>query len=191
MINSTGLVAVLDANVLYPASVRDILLNLAAVKLYQPKWTNQIQEEWMRNLLINSPNIAHKSLKSAQTAMDKAFPDATVSSYESLIADIVLPDKGDRHVLAAAIKGEAKIIVTNNMKHFPVKYLKLHHIEGQTPDKFIKHLLSLDKTRVLDAFHAQVSRLKNPPLSAGQVLASLERCGLKSSVGIIKSLLKL
>jgi hypothetical protein len=123
--------------------------------------------------------------------MDKAFPGAIVSSYESLIADIILPDKGDRHVLAAAIKGEAKIVITNNLKHFPNKYLKTYHIEAQTPDKFIKHLITLDKTRVVEAFRSQVSRLKNPPLSDNQVLAALRKCGLTDAADIIKSLLKL
>ncbi|WP_436489202.1 PIN domain-containing protein [Chitinophaga sp. ARDCPP14] len=190
MINSTGLVAVLDANVLYPAPLRDILLSLADIKLYRPKWTNQIQEEWMRNLLINKPEIPLKRLKSLQAAMDSAFPDARISAYQQLINSIELPDPDDRHVLAAAIKGDAKLIITNNLKDFPSKRLQPYQLEAQTPDKFIKSLISLDETRVLKAFHAQVNRLMSPPQSAEQVLATLERCGLTVSVNILRSLLK-
>lgn len=190
MERSTGLVAVLDANVLYPAPVRDLLLSLADVKLYRPKWTSLIQDEWVRNLLINRPDINPKSLKRLQAAMNSAFPDAGISSYESLIDDIILPDMDDRHVLAAAVKGEANIIVTNNLKHFPAKHLKTYYIEVQTPDKFVKNLITLNETRVLKAFQAQISRLVNPPQSANQVFSTLERCGLTGSVEILKSLLK-
>ncbi|MET3877355.1 PIN domain-containing protein [Chitinophaga sp. OAE865] len=118
MTNTTGLIAVLDANVLYPAPIRDILLHLADAKLFQPKWTDLIHDEWIRNLLINRPDIKSDSLKKARTAMESAFPDAHVSSYESLIDEITLPDVDDRHVLAAAIKSRATIIVTNNVKDF-------------------------------------------------------------------------
>jgi predicted nucleic acid-binding protein len=191
MINTTGLVAVLDANVLYPVPVRDILLEMADVKLFQPKWTNQIHEEWIRSLLKNRHDIDPKVLKKLQATMDKAFPDANVSSYESLIDGITLPDTDDRHVLAAAIKSKAKIIVTNNLKDFPVKHLKPYHIEALSPDRFVKNLIALDENRALKAFKAQVHRLVNPPLSNAQILNSLENCGLTGSVAILKSLLKI
>jgi len=189
MINPIELAAILDANVLYPAPVRDILLNLADVKLYQPKWTDVIQNEWARNLLINRPDISPRSLKSAQDAMDSAFPDARAVGYELFIENLKLPDKDDRHVLAAAIRAGAKIIVTNNLKDFPSKSLKQYHLEAQTPDKFITKLAKADGARVLQAFRTQVKRLKNPPQSADQVLVALKRSGLTNTVEILKSLL--
>lgn len=189
MMKPAELAAVLDANVLYPAPIRDILLNLADIKLYRPKWSAQIQDEWGRNLLKNRPDIATRSIESAQSAMDSAFPDANVTAYELLIDDLELPDIDDRHVLAAAIKSGAKIIVTNNLKDFPSKRLKQYHIEAQTPDKFITDLAAIDDFRVLQAFEAQVKRLKNPLQSADQVLAALEKNGLKRTVKILKSLL--
>lgn len=191
MINTTGLVAVLDANVLYPVPVRDILLEMADVKLFQPKWTNQIHAEWIRNLLKNRPDIDPKRLKKLQATMDQAFPDANVSSYEPLIDGIILPDIDDRHVLAAAIKSKAKIIVTNNLKDFPPKHLKPYHIDALSPDRFVKTLITVDENRALKAFKAQVRRLANPPLSEAQILNSLKNCGLTSSVAIFKSLLKI
>jgi len=191
MINTPGLIAVLDANVLYPAPVRDILLHLADVKLFQPKWTDLIHDEWIRNLLINRPDIKPKSLKNARIAMESAFPDAHVSSYESLIDEITLPDADDRHVLAAAIKSGAKTIVTNNLKDFPAKSLQPYHITAITADHFVRKLILLDESRALNAFHAQVRNMKNPPLSVSQVLAALEKCSLTGSVSALKSLLKL
>ncbi len=189
MAKPAELAAVLDANVLYPAPIRDILLNLADIKLYRPKWSAQIQDEWGRNLLKNRPDIAASSIESAQSAMDSAFPDANVTAHELLIDDLELPDVDDRHVLAAAIKSGAKIIVTNNLKDFPSRRLKQYHIEAQTPDKFITDLAEIDDFRLLQAFQAQVKRLKNPPQSVNQVLAALEKNGLKRTVKILKSLL--
>ncbi len=191
MINTTGLIAVLDANVLYPAPVRDILLHLADVKLFQPKWTDLIHDEWVRNLLINRPDIESKSLKKTRIAMESAFPDAHVSFYESIIDEITLPDPDDRHVLAAAIKSGAKIIVTNNVKDFPAKNLRPYHTTAMTADHFVKKLIMLDEIRALNAFHAQVRNMRNPPLSVSQVLVSLEKCKLTDSVSMLKSLLKI
>lgn len=191
MIKSTGLVAMLDANVLYPAPIRDILLHFADAKLFQPKWTDQIHDEWIRNLLKKRPDIMPKNMKKTRAAMESAFPDANVSSYESLIDQVILPDADDRHVLAAAIKSDAKIIVTNNLKDFPAKNLKPHQIIATSADNFVKRLIILDESRALKAFHAQVSNMKNPPLSVNQVLASLEKNGLTETVSALKSLLKL
>jgi hypothetical protein len=74
-------IALLDANTFYPAPVRDLLLQLADVGLYAPKWTEEIHEEWIRNLLINRPELKEKSLLAAKDAMNSAFPDANVSGF--------------------------------------------------------------------------------------------------------------
>jgi hypothetical protein len=104
MIHSARFVAILDACVLYPAPIRDLLLHLANVELYTPKWTDQIHEEWTRNLLLNRPDISATQLQRTVNAMHKAFPDAIVCNYEVLISSINLPDKNDVHVLSAAIR---------------------------------------------------------------------------------------
>jgi predicted nucleic acid-binding protein len=106
--------ALLDANVLYPAPLRDYLLHLASLGVFEPMWTAAIQDEWIRNLLDARPDINRVALEATQRAMDIAFPGSNISGYESLINSLSLPDPDDRHVLAAAIKGKAQIIVTNN-----------------------------------------------------------------------------
>jgi len=73
MSHSTKRVAVLDACVLYPAPVRDLLLNLADYELFTPKWTDKIQEEWTRNLLLNRPDLTATQLHRAVNAMNNAF----------------------------------------------------------------------------------------------------------------------
>ncbi len=113
--------AVLDACVLYPAPIRDILLNLAEQDLFSPKWSETIQEEWLRNLILNRPDLTRKKLERTVKAMNGAFPKAMVKSFNSLISSLELPDPDDRHVLAAAIKSEANLIITFNLKDFPQK----------------------------------------------------------------------
>jgi PIN domain len=109
MIHSSRFIAVLDANVLYPAPLRDYLLHLASLELYKPTWTKDIQEEWIRNLLINRPDLKRENLEITQDAMNSAFPDANIINYEELISSLSLPDDKDRHILAAAIRGNADV----------------------------------------------------------------------------------
>ncbi|MES1250216.1 MAG: PIN domain-containing protein, partial [Chitinophaga rupis] len=113
--------ALLDANVLYPAPLRDYLLHLASLGVYEPIWTDSIQDEWIRSLIKVRPDISRAALVATQRAIDKAFPGSNVAGHESLIDNLSLPDPDDRHVLAAAIKGGAQIIVTANLKDFPTK----------------------------------------------------------------------
>jgi hypothetical protein len=105
-----ALAALLDSCVLYPARHRDLLLSLAAAGLFRPIWSNIIHEEWITNLLANRPDLTRAQLEAARGAMDRAFPAASVSGFESLIPALSLPDPGDRHVLAAAIHARAELI---------------------------------------------------------------------------------
>jgi len=186
MSKASGWVALLDANVLYPAPVRDFLLHLAATGIYQPKWTSEIHDEWIRNLLLARTDLKAASLKSAVKAMNGAFPDADIINYEDLIPGLNLPDKDDRHVLAAAIRGKANLIVTENIKDFPSKYLQTFDINACSADDFVLQLVDIDKASVQNGLAAQVKNLRNPPQSLDQVLATLERCGMKKSVAELK-----
>jgi hypothetical protein len=178
-------IAVLDANVLYPAPVRDILLNYADSKLFQPKWTKTIQEEWTSNLLANRPDITEQAIARTVKAMNIAFPDAVVTRYTGIINDLQLPDPDDRHVLAAAIKAEATHIVTSNTKDFPRKYIATYGMQVIHPDVFVKSLIEADFTTALLAFETMVSRLRKPPLNRKDVLAMLERCGLPNTAKLL------
>jgi len=186
MIHSGRFTALLDANVLYPAPVRDYLLHLASLNLYKPKWSTKIQDEWIRNLLINRPDLTKEALKKTKAAMDSAFPDANVERYEGLISAIKLPDEDDRHVLAAAIRGKADVIVTSNLKDFPAATISIHDIEAQSPDEFISNLINLDRKKSLKALENQVKSLRYPPKTKEEVLETLTNCGLINSVDLLK-----
>ncbi len=106
MAGSARYTAILDANVLYPNLLRDLLLSLAAAGLYHARWTSEINDEWTRNLIANRPDLTSK-VPLLLELVNQAVPDCLVENYASLIESLVLPDPGDRHVLAAAIAGHA------------------------------------------------------------------------------------
>lgn len=116
--------AIFDACVLYPAPLRDLLMSLALTGLFRAKWTAAIHEEWIGNLLRNRDDLTRPQLERTRDLMDRAVPDALVAGYEELIDPLTLPDPDDRHVLAAAIRGRADVIVTSNLKDFPETALK-------------------------------------------------------------------
>ena len=130
-----ALVAVLDANVLYPASLRDLLLRLAADGLYQARWTDRILDETFDAVLRTRPDLDPARLGRTRRLMTTHFPDAMVVEYESLMATLVLPDPDDRHVLAAAIRAHAEVIVTHNLKVFPRRALEPLDIEAMSPTR--------------------------------------------------------
>jgi len=182
MIHSSRFTALLDANVLYPAPLRDFLLRLVEVELYTPKWTNEIQEEWVRNVLLNRPDLIKERLERTVQAMNSAFPDSNIINYEDLITGLSLPDENDRHVLAAAIRGKVDVIITFNLDDFPSDYLKKFDIEPQHPDVFISNIISLDKVKLFQALTNQVNSLKSPPRTEDEVLESLKKCGLSKCI---------
>jgi len=182
METTPDLVVVLDACVLYPAPLRDYLLYLASQDLFQPKWSTDINEEWIRNLLKNRIDLVRTQLERTVNAMNRAFPKANIDKDISIINILILPDPDDRHVLATAIKRKAEKIITANIKDFPKGYIDQFKIQIQHPDEFISELVDANPESALTAFQEQVNNLKNPPLSVEDVLSSLKKCGLQQTV---------
>lgn len=175
-----------DACVLYPAPLRDLLMHLAMTNLYQAKWTNEIHDEWIRNVLANRPDLKPMQLERTRELMNKHVQDCLVKQYAYLIQTLQLPDANDRHVLAAAIHSGASIILTYNLKDFPEKSLRKYNIQAQHPDKFLTHLLDLGPETVCEAIKRQRSTLKNPPMSVAKYLSILENQSLPKTVKILE-----
>ncbi len=131
-------------------------------------------------------DLTRDNLEKTRDAMDSAFPDSNITNYEEIANNLSLPDDRDKHVLAAAIRANADVIVTFNLKHFPSEHLKLYDVEAQSPDEFITNLISLDEVKSLQALKNQVKSLRNPPRSMEDVLQVLENCGLRNSVSYLK-----
>jgi hypothetical protein len=157
-------------------------MELAAARLFRAKWSEQVQEEWISNLLKNRTDLTRERLERTKALMERAVPDAIVTEYEDLIEGLKLPDPGDRHVLAAAIASECDAIVTFNLKHFPPDYLAKFSIEPLHPDDFIHYQFGLDNASVIVAAQRCRARLIDPPKSAADYIACLEAQGLPKTV---------
>ena len=179
-------IAVLDANVLYPAPLRDFLLNLAEQNCYNPKWTNEIHQEWIKNLLLNRKDLKLKQLTRTVNLMNGAFPFSEVINFTSIIPKLELPDQNDRHILAAGIKSKADYIVTNNLKDFPNSYLKQFDIQSISPDNFVMKLFNENSRKVNEALENQLNSLKNPPMTKSQLKIKLMKNGLTKTMKIIE-----
>ncbi|NIF27207.1 PIN domain-containing protein [Pantoea sp. Tr-811] len=174
-----------DANVLYPAPLRDFLMNLALTGIYRARWSAKIHEEWKRNLLLNRTDLTRSQVDRTSELMDAAVPDALVTDYEALVNGLDLPDEDDRHVLAAAIKCNASVIVTFNLKDFPPSTLGNFDIEPLHPDDFIADLWDLDKAAVLEAAQRQRQSLRKPPHGVQEYLNKLLQQKLPETVKLL------
>jgi len=183
--------ALLDACVLYPAPLRDFLLHLSCVGLFRARWTNEIHDEWIRNVLANRPDLKPDQLQRTRELMDRAIPDCLITGHMKLVDGLTIPDPDDRHVLAAAIRGHAEVIVTFNEKDFPPEILEELGVETQHPDEFMCHLISLDWSAVCRALKNQRATLKNPPRTAEELLDTLEQQGLPLTVSQLRPLAEL
>jgi predicted nucleic acid-binding protein len=179
--------ALLDACVLYPAPLRDILLRLALADLYRAKWSEQIHQEWMRNLAANRQDIPWERIEGIRQLMDSHTRDALVQGHEPLVAGLELPDPQDRHVLAAAIVARADLIVTYNLKDFATESIAQYGIEAQHPDQFLLHQFDLAPDLVCAVVRELRAGLKKPPRSIEEYLANLEKHQLPQFAGALRA----
>ena len=167
MAGSARYTAILDACVLYPATLRDLLLSLARDRLYHARWSDRIQDEWVRSLLGRRPDLEEAALRRTCELMAQAVPDSLVQGWQRIEPGLTgLPDADDRHVLAAAICGHADAIVTFNLADFPAAALAPFGVEALHPDDFLLNQLDLHPIAALKSIKAMRARWRNPPLSA-------------------------
>ena len=180
-------VAFLDASVLYPAPLRDVLLELAVSDFYRAKWSDAVHVEWIRAPRRRRPDIPAPRLERTRRLMDAHVRDALVSEFEDLVPAILLPDPDDRHVVAAAARGNADIILTANLKDFPIPALAPYGLDVEHPDAFLVRLARESPDRFLEALERVRARLHNPPISQEQHLDALCRAGLSATVATVRS----
>jgi predicted nucleic acid-binding protein len=179
-------VAILDANVLYPAPIRDLLLQLAFSGLYRARWSAEIDDEWMRNLLAARPELAGR-IDRTHAVMHRAIPDALVTDYAHLIPTLSLPDPTDRHVLAAAITATAEVIVTFNLKDFPTAALAPHGLVARHPDVFLQSFIAAMPFQVLAEVRGCVARLTSPLIMPPDYLKVLRYSGLTETAVFLEN----
>ena len=162
---------VLDANILYPASLRSLLMYLTVAGLFRACWTEQIHQEWIRNVLRDRPDVSAVDLAETRRLMDHHAQGSLITQYEVLIPTLNLPDPNDRHVLAAAIHRQADLIVTFNTEDFPDNELDCYGIEAQHPDYFLWSLFQLYPRVVISSLKRQREKLVAPPVTAEDLLS--------------------
>lgn len=177
--------AVLDANVLYPFSLRDTLLRLAELELYAPLWSARILEETRAALL--EYGITPERAERLVEKMREAFEEAEVDEAEiARLEPAMTNDPGDRHVLACAVAADSELVVTFNLDHFPNEACEPVGVEARHPDDFLLDLLDLAPEAVLATLQEQAADL-NPPWPLEELLAALERAGVPRLVARLRA----
>ena len=132
--------AVLDANIFYSAFQRDLLWNLVALRVFQPKWTVEIETEWTRNLLANRPDLSEQRVNRTKLLLRNHGWDWQILRKPTINLIPELPDLNDQHVLEAAIHAAAEFIVTANIKDFPAAVMSEVHVKAVTLDEFLTYI---------------------------------------------------
>ena len=183
---------VLDANVIFPAPLRDLLLWLSYNHLIRAHWTNQIHDEWMRNVETKQ-KIPRKDLERVRQLMDRHAGDALVTGYAKFESAFPDTDPKDRHVAAAALSvsknnHDAPVtIVTWNTKDFAQSDLASFSLTKQDPDRFLSGLFKDQASGVLGAIKQQRANLKKPPVTADELLAAFRKQRLDRFVALVEA----
>jgi predicted nucleic acid-binding protein len=177
---------VYDACVLYPATLRDLLIELAVSRLFLAHWTDTIHDEWTRNLLKHRTDLNAPQLERTRKLMDNAIPGSLITGFEPIIPTLNLPDPNDRHVLAAAIHANARGVVTFNLKDFPNATLEPYHLRAIHPDEFVTHWLETHPVKVTNAIRAARTRMRNPARTVNEYLERLASQGLPRTVTLLE-----
>jgi len=175
-----------DACVLYPAALRDLLVQLALSGIFKGRWTERIHDEWTRNVIKNRPDLHPQQIQRTRELMNRSVRDCLITGYESIEASLLLPDMDDCHVLAAAIHGDAEAIITFNLSDFPATILQEYDILALHPDDFLLDLLNKYPVVVMGAIKSCRARLRNPPKSLSEYLDTLIQQGLNQSVARLR-----
>ncbi|WP_017716069.1 PIN domain-containing protein [Kamptonema formosum] len=164
---------VLDACVLFPMYLRDVLLCTAEAGLYIPYWSQKILDEAMGNL-VSAGKISAEKAMSLEEIMKAAFPEAMVEVPVGL-EQLMRNDPKDRHVLAAAVKADADVIVTDNIADFPTAALAYWNIKAQTPDEFLSDLFDETPESIVQVLRRQSGKYRNPKKTVADLLDFLDR----------------
>ena len=170
-------VVILDANVLFPFRVRDVLLTFAHDGLFRARFTEEIMAEWTQNLLKRKPSL-EDSINSQVNMIRQTFDECFVTGHMPLIEGLEMPDKDDRHVLAAAVRCSAQVIVTENKRDFPPDLLEEYDIEVLGADEMLVNTYELFPVEAARALGRVRGRYKNPHMNVSEFLLDLTRVGL-------------
>jgi predicted nucleic acid-binding protein len=165
----------------------DLVLSLGEAGLYRPRWTLEIHEEWIRNVLEDQPQRTREQLERRCAFMDQAIGHDLIENYERHVDSLSLPDPDDRHVLAAAIEAGAEILLTYNLRDFPKSVVATYGITVVHPDEFLGWLMAEKSETVLSVIEEMRVKRKRPELSQTQLLEKLARLSIPRFVGMLRN----
>ncbi len=183
--------AFIDACSLASVLKRNLLLTLAEADFFRLRWSARVLDETQAAIedMVHRQGVAEAAehAKRARANMESAFEDAMVTDFDHLLPIAEkLPDPDDAHVLAAAVKTQASMIVTENLKDFPADVLATVNIEAKSADAFIADTIALDEGRAVAAIRKMRERFKKPTMTAGDLLLLMEAAGLIETVDLLK-----
>ncbi len=184
-------VVVLDACVLYPAAQRDLFMWLAAEGAIRAHWTNQIHDEWMRNV-ERDYSVARRDLERIAKLMNLASGDSLIGRYRQFEPLFPRTDAKDRHVAAAAVAARKRsgsdvaTVITWNLKDFNHKELAQAGLAVESPDVFLCRLFAASPECVVSAFVRMRDNLRNPPKTTQECADTLFAQGLVSFAALIR-----
>jgi predicted nucleic acid-binding protein len=176
---------VYDANPLVGNTQRDLLIRIAQTGLVQAKWTDRILDEAIVAIGKSRPDIPSEKLTRLRELMIRAVPDCLISGHEPLIERLHMRDPDDRHVLAAAIKSAAQVIVTAD-RDFTAEDLAPWNIEAKHPDDFVLDQIDINDRMIWGCVQQIANSRKQRPETVDDVLTQLERSGLVRSVATLR-----
>lgn len=179
--------AVIDANVFFGARLKSLVLFLAQTKMFRARWTERINDEWIRSV-HERQGVALEKLEPLRRLVNASVLDCLVTGYEPLVGIFKLPDLNDEHVLAAAVKTRADIIVTFNLKDFPSSILAPLGLEARHPDDFLLDLFGISPEAFIDAVQQDFLHYRAPPFTFDQYVAALGKAGVPNSAARIEEM---
>lgn len=188
--------AFLDASTLAGTLRRNLILSLAEAELFRLRWSRDVLGETEKAIekILRRKSIEHPAKRAARArmAMETAFQDAEVSDFDVFLdAAHDLPDPNDAHVVAAALKTQAAVIVTENLRHFPNGILARLNLEARSGDAFIADAIALDPGRAIAAIKRMRERFSKPEMTADILILEMEAQGLVETVDALRSFARL
>lgn len=184
--------AFVDACALAGALKRNLLCTLAEAGFFRIRWSAQVLDETERAiadiLARRKVTDAAERAARARAALEEAFDEAMVSDYAKLLGAGLetLPDPDDAHVVAAALKAQAALIVTDNLRHFPEGQMAALNLEVRSTDAFLADTIALDPGRAVAAIRRMRQRFRKPEITPSRLLLDMEAAGLTEVADILR-----
>jgi len=182
--------ALVDACVLTGVLKRNLILSLAAADFFRVRWSVHILDEAQAAIcdirIRAGSRDPQTDAQRARSGMEDAFPDACVTAYEGTLSIPDLPDVEDLHVIAAAVKTQAAVIVTDNTKHFPSPILERYGLFARTADEFIADAVDLDLPKSLAVIETMRGRLQRPEMTRDALLLRMEATDLPATADLLR-----